>query len=168
MKLIKNVCVVILVLTGGFAFGGMGSGNTLYSITLVDSCSIDTTGVFTDSLARLPSGSIEVKCTTGINYRVAMDRGNENINSPSMKGEARVAYVYYDILLGDPSLSDSGLGDQELTCFDIDSSLCTNGIGMNKPMIYHISAESVLTPRDLSSAGTLKDMVTFTLGPLKQ
>lgn len=172
---VKRVLIMVvstMVMSEGLAVAEMASGTAEYSITLVDSCSIDTTGASTDfgahpvdsdPLADVPSGAVEVSCTTGISYRLGMDGGLNFMGSPTMLDSVSGAFIYYDILASGIPLGDNGLSELDPAYPESNPSPCINGVGISSPIIYDLTAEVGLNSVQASPAGNYTDVVTFTV-----
>jgi spore coat protein U-like protein len=169
-----------MVLAAGTALAGNTSGTADYQVTLVDGCTVDTSGMTTDfgsyflgdaDLVNVLAGSVTITCANNQDYAWGIDKG---LNAPGtnwlrMQQGASTNYIRYRLTEGGSDLGDAGLGAEDFgtgtptghTDAWTGSFVYRSGVGNGSPQQYDLRADVNISEGGV--AGTYTDTVLVTV-----
>lgn len=172
----KKVLVIMIGLAMVFAAGTALAGNTNgtadYQVTLVDGCTVDTTGMTTDfgsyflgdaDLVAASAGTVSISCANGLNYAWGIDKG---INAPGGQflqlHDGIGNYIEYRLFQGGTQLGDVGMNGIDATYSEQYTTFTDrDAIGTGAAQTYNLNANVDINPATV--AGTYTDTVTVTV-----
>ncbi len=172
-KLFAIMIGLAIVFAAGTTLAGNTSDTAVYSITIIDGCTVDTSGMTTDfgsyflgdpNLVNVGAGSLSIACRSGLGYAWGIDKG---VNPPG--GEALRMhdgsgnYVTYNLEEGGTDVGDVGLNGMDGTYTEQWTTVAArNATGTGAPQIFNLNAD-VNIPGGGGTPGTYTDTVTVTV-----
>jgi spore coat protein U-like protein len=179
-KLLAITIGLAMVLAAGTALADSTTGTANYQVTLVDGCTVDTSGMTTDfgtyfvgdaDLVNISAGSVTITCSSGTEYAWGINKGQ---NAPvtnwlRMQQGATTNYIRYRLTENGSDLGDAGLGAYDFggtapatghSDLWTGSFAYRSGTGDGSPQQYDLRADVNIFG---GVAGTYEDEVTVTV-----
>lgn len=161
-----------MVFAAGTAFAGNTNGTADYQVTLVDGCTVDTSGMTTDfgsfflgdsDLVAASAGTVSISCAMGTNYAWGVDKGSNPPGTQWLRmHDGSGNYIQYRLFQGGFELGDIGMNAIDAVYTERWATYTgRNATGTGAPQTYNLNADVSINAATV--AGTYTDTVTLTV-----
>lgn len=172
-KLLTVMIGLAMVFVAGQALAGTTSDSAVYSITIIDGCTVDTSGMTTDfgsyflgdpNLVNVGAGSLSIACRNGLVYAWGIDKGLSPAAGEALRMDDGFGnYVTYNLEQGGTDVGDVGLTAIDGTYAEQwTAATARSATGTGAPQIFNLNAD-VNIPGGGGTPGTYSDTVTVTV-----
>ena len=172
-KLFAIMIGLAMVFVAGQALAGTANDTAVYSITIVDGCTIDTSGMTTDfgshflggpNLVNANAGSLSISCRSGLNYAWGIDKGVNPPGGDALRMHDGLGnYVTYNLEEGGTDVGDVGLNAIDTTYGESWAAATDrDATGTGAPQTFNLNAD-VTIPGLGGTPGAYSDTVTVTV-----